>query len=174
MVGLWRSPSGGGAQKKLLSHCTAGEEADVHFHLPECTYHFLTNNRTVIFSVAPLLLLFSFFETPPPLAPTILSRRRFTESYFTFFSIGHFRNPNGSILAPQHFFRALKTSVPRSPLPSTEQGAERTEQPNIARCSVQFGNIPCAPVRFGCSVRHISRGCCSALVLDYFFFFAKI
>jgi hypothetical protein len=54
-------------------------------------------------------------------------------------------------------------------LPSTEQGAERTEQPNIARCSVQFGNISCAPVRFGCSVRHISRGCCSALVLGYVF-----
>jgi hypothetical protein len=62
------------------------------------------------------------------------------------------------------------TSVPRSPLPSTEQGAERTEQPNIARCSVQFGNISCAPVRFGCSVRLLSRGCCSALVLDYDFF----
>ena len=64
----------------------------------------------------------------------------------------------------------MSCSVPRSTLPSTEQGAERTERPNIARCSVQFDIIPRAPVRFGCSVRRISRGCCSALVLDYDFF----
>ena len=42
------------------------------------------------------------------------------------------------------------SSVPRSTFPSTERGAERTEQPNISRCSVQFDTMS---VMRACSIR---------------------
>ena len=75
-------------------------------------------------------------------------------------STGFGSGPEGPEL--EHCFSLGITRVPRSQLPSTEHCAERSEQPNIARCSHRFGTDGKEPVRLGCSVRHRDQWCCSA------------